>query len=155
MISMQKRHHFLSSDWKKLGKCLDCGSCKVKRCGVRMLYMKDAEEMGIVANNEQYVACESNATMVEPAEPSGVEIDLNIKNNWESCSFDLSLNSYESSFVGQEVDTSLSSNHFKEEHASADNPGPITVTDFFDSETDEPHLKRAKFFDYLLTLSPR
>ncbi|GMN26403.1 hypothetical protein TIFTF001_040887 [Ficus carica] len=38
---------FFSNAWLKPGKCLECGSsCKVKRCGVRMLYLKDAEERG-------------------------------------------------------------------------------------------------------------
>lgn len=113
-----------------------------------MLYLKDAEEMGITANNEQYVVCESNASVADPAEPSGVEIDLNVGNN-ESCSFDLDLNSYETLFINQEVSTFQSSNDFKEEHVHADKPGAIANTDVVDFETDEPHLKRAKFFNFL------
>ncbi|GMN70314.1 hypothetical protein TIFTF001_039358 [Ficus carica] len=36
---------FFSNAWEKPGKCLECSSsCSVKRCGVRMLYLKDHAE---------------------------------------------------------------------------------------------------------------
>lgn len=54
---------FFLNAWLKPRKCLECSrSCKVKRCGVRMLYFKDAEERDMVTNNGKDVVGESYAS---------------------------------------------------------------------------------------------